>query len=228
MQHHFDVEIAQKYGILEAVLLNHFQYWIRKNEAERNNYHDGKYWSYYTVKALTELFPYVSGRQINYAIQKLIDEGLILTGNFSKKPFDRTRWFTISNFGKSILQNCQMEVTNLSNGIDNGVKCLNTNNDTNDETNNDNIYYSSAMLNEAFLMWLKYKKNDKKQPYRKTGLEMLIKKVNKAVEDYGEAEVIRSIEESIANGWAGLFFGKNQKKGETRIDESKTDLDDIF
>ena len=121
-----------------------------------------------------------------------------------------------------------MEVTNLSNGIDNGVKCLNTNNDTNNETNNNNIYYSSKPLNDAFLTWLEYKKTDKRQPYRKTGLEMLIRKINRGVDEYGEGEVIRAIEESISNGWAGLFFEKNTGKEKSKIDTSKTDLDDIF
>ena len=228
MQHHFDVDIAKEYGILEAVLLNHLYFWVQKNQAEKKAFRDGKYWSFYTIKAMKELFPYASGDSIKRALKKLRDAGLIEVGNFNANSFDRTNWYTLSEFAQSMVRNRTMDGANLPNGRCENAPCLNKDNEQDNEQDNKHRYYASEPLNDAFLMWLKYKKTDKKQPYRKTGLEMLIKKINKAVEEYGEAEVIRSIEESIANGWAGLFFGKNQKKGEARIDTSKTDLDDIF
>ena len=33
MQHSFNVELAKEYGILEAILLNHLWFWIKKNKA---------------------------------------------------------------------------------------------------------------------------------------------------------------------------------------------------
>ena len=51
MQHHFDVDLACRYGILEAILLNHFQYWIQLNEANNKNYYDGRYWTFNSMKA---------------------------------------------------------------------------------------------------------------------------------------------------------------------------------
>ena len=44
MQHSFDIDIAKEYGILEAILLNHMWFWIKKNEANDMNYFDGNYW----------------------------------------------------------------------------------------------------------------------------------------------------------------------------------------
>ena len=37
MQHSFDVELAQKYGLLEAIILNNLNFWIAKNEANETN-----------------------------------------------------------------------------------------------------------------------------------------------------------------------------------------------
>ena len=34
MEHSFNTEIAEKYGIISAVLYNHFLFWIRKNKAD--------------------------------------------------------------------------------------------------------------------------------------------------------------------------------------------------
>ena len=65
MEHGFNVSIAKKYGILEAILIYNFEYWIAKNIANQKNYHNGFYWTYNSTRAFTELFPYVSQRQIS-------------------------------------------------------------------------------------------------------------------------------------------------------------------
>lgn len=103
MVHFFDVEIAEKYGIFEAVFINNLEFWLAKNEANDTNYHDGRYWSYNTKDAMIELFPYVSPKKIWNAIDHLREEGIILTGNFNEKKWDRTLWYTFSDFGKCIL-----------------------------------------------------------------------------------------------------------------------------
>ena len=55
-------------------------------------------------------------RQVDYALQKLIDEGIIITGNYNKVTYDRTLWYAITKKGYSILQNCEMETTKMENG----------------------------------------------------------------------------------------------------------------
>lgn len=122
MQHYFDIELADKYGILEAVIINHLHFWIKKNEANNTNFHDGYYWTYNSMKAFSDLFPYATERQLRYALQHLQDEGIVQTGNYNKVGYDRTLWYSFTDFGNSILQNCQMEVTKTSNGSDKNVK----------------------------------------------------------------------------------------------------------
>ena len=50
MKHSFEAEIACKYGIEVAVVFDMFCFWINKNEANENNYHDGKYWTFNSAK----------------------------------------------------------------------------------------------------------------------------------------------------------------------------------
>ena len=114
--HSFDVEIAKKYGVNCAIILQNLAYWIRHNEANERNYYDGNYWTYNSVKAFGELFPYISKRQISTALQKLIDEKIIITGNYNKSAYDRTLWYAITEKGKSILHFCTMENTKKENG----------------------------------------------------------------------------------------------------------------
>ena len=162
MEHSFDVMLAQKYGVNAAVLLKHFEFWIAKNKANGKNYFDGKYWTYNSRKAFAELFPYMNARQIDYAIKKLIDDGLIITGNYNKSTYDRTLWYAITKKGYCILQNCEMEVTKLGNGFDNIVEPIpDINTDINTDLKQDNIKENNIKeiidyLNEKALTAYKY------------------------------------------------------------------------
>lgn len=119
--HFFDINVATKYGVHCAVILQNLWHWIRKNEANGTNFYDGYYWTYNSKKAFAELFPYMTERQIDYAMKKLIDEKLIITGNYNKVAYDRTLWYAITKKGYSILQNCEMETTKMSNGTNENV-----------------------------------------------------------------------------------------------------------
>ena len=124
MNHSFNVEIATKYGMMEAILLEHLNFWISKNKANKANFYDGNYWTYNSTKALAQLFPYVSLNTISRALRHLKEEGLILFGNYNKISYDRTTWYAITEKGNSILQHgesdlskCEMDSPKMINGI---------------------------------------------------------------------------------------------------------------
>jgi len=116
MQHHFDKDIAVEYGIIEAILLNNIQYWLEKNEANNENYYDGSYWTYNSIKAFNKLFPYCSERQIQNALKHLKEENIIKTGNYNVSTYDRTLWYAFTEKGTSIMQKCKMETAKMLNG----------------------------------------------------------------------------------------------------------------
>ena len=93
MEHSFNIEAAQKYGINAAIVLRHLQYWIIKNKTHKKNYHDGRYWTYYSVSAFTKIFPYLSRKQVRKALQILIDEKVILKGDYNKFKNTKTCWY---------------------------------------------------------------------------------------------------------------------------------------
>lgn len=153
MQHSFNVNVAKEYGILEAILLNNLEYWIAKNKANGVNYYDGFYWTFNSTKAFNELFPYVSQRQIQNALKKLKEKGIIQTGNYNKSSYDRTLWYAFTIEGETIMQKCKMDYADLlkdsvekGNGTCNNVepipnintinKTTNINKDINTDDNN--------------------------------------------------------------------------------------------
>ena len=103
MEHSFDIDIAKEYGIPCAVLLKHLWYWIEKNKANRKNERDGSYWTYNSISAFCELFPYLSKNTIIRALKKLADEGIIKEAVFNDVAFDRTKWYAITEIGYSII-----------------------------------------------------------------------------------------------------------------------------
>lgn len=99
--HSFDVQIAVECGMVAAVLMETFYFWIDKNRSDGTHYHDGRYWTYSSVKALLVQYPYLTRDKINTALKKLVDKGLILEGSYSENPYDRTKWYALTDLGLS-------------------------------------------------------------------------------------------------------------------------------
>jgi hypothetical protein len=149
MNHSFNVIVAKEYGILEAILLGHLEYWIAKNIANQKNFHDGYYWTYNSTRAFTELFPYVSQRQIQTALKHLKDEDIIQTGNFNKSSYDRTLWYAFTQKGKSIMQKCKMESANMLNGLCKNVEPIPNINTNINQINNNKELFDYDWLNDT-------------------------------------------------------------------------------
>lgn len=106
--HSFSVELAAKYGVEEAILIHHFQHWIKVNRRLKKNFHEEKYWMYQTQEELTAIFPYLTFDQIRVIIDRLVIgksrfsekksfEPILVKGNFNKKKFDKTSWYAFKD-----------------------------------------------------------------------------------------------------------------------------------
>lgn len=102
-KHVFDIEVAQMVGVNAAVLLENIAHWVEHNQANEENYHDGHYWTFNSMKAFEELFPYIKPRGIRTALDKLKEEGLIIVGNYNKSPYDRTQWYSLTEKAEALL-----------------------------------------------------------------------------------------------------------------------------
>lgn len=98
MHHYFNTEIAKEVGVNAAVILENIAHWVFRNQVSNKNHFDGHYWTYNSNAAMAELFPYMNARQVRYALDALRKAGLILTGNYNKSRYDRTLWYTVSDY----------------------------------------------------------------------------------------------------------------------------------
>jgi len=92
-RHSFDPEIAKRVGLNAAVIYQNILWWAEKNAANGRHHYDGLWWTYNSVSAFSELFPYLTGKQIRTALDKLVQEGLLVTERFNKSAYDQTKWY---------------------------------------------------------------------------------------------------------------------------------------
>lgn len=86
--------VAIRYGLEEAIFLDSIVFWYKENRANNRNHYDGRFWTYNSVKAFDELFPWWSSKQIRRIINSCKDQGTILVGNYNEDPRDRTVWYS--------------------------------------------------------------------------------------------------------------------------------------
>ncbi|NQZ47764.1 MAG: hypothetical protein HRT63_09610 [Erythrobacter sp.] len=92
--HSFDTDVAAMVGVPAATIAYNIAHWCEKNAANGAHFHEDRHWTYNSVSAFKELFPYLSAKQIRTALNKLESAGLIVSGNFNKQGRDRTKWYS--------------------------------------------------------------------------------------------------------------------------------------
>lgn len=109
--------MAKKYGVDGAILIQHFQYAISHHREKGTHFHEGRYWTYDSLDHLTSLYPFWTKDIIRRIIKHLKLKEVLITGNFNKHSYDRTRWFAFKDEEKFLpvdnsVDKCQNTVDN--------------------------------------------------------------------------------------------------------------------
>ena len=112
-EHHFNPEYAEKYGLVEAILLHNIIHWITVNKTNKINFHDNKTWTFNSLNAYDIQYVYLSIKQIRRALDSLKEQNIIITGNYNKLKFDKTSWYALVDeklfIAQKVLSICQKE-----------------------------------------------------------------------------------------------------------------------
>ncbi|WP_028982866.1 conserved phage C-terminal domain-containing protein [Sporolactobacillus terrae] len=84
--------LAEKIGLNEAVLTQQIHYWLQKKE----NLRDGRYWVYGSYPYWEKQFPFWSRITIKRTFTSLENANILITANYNKAGFDKTKWYTIN------------------------------------------------------------------------------------------------------------------------------------
>ena len=100
VKHGFSRTVAKRYGVNAAIVLGYLSYKIHHSQNER----DGKKWYYGTLDEITKAFPYLKRSAVYEALKQLTGEcGVLITGIYNKKKYDRTTWYAFKNKAASEL-----------------------------------------------------------------------------------------------------------------------------
>ncbi len=99
MNHSFDIELAQKYGVNIAIFLNHIAFWIQKNVANNKHFINGRWWTYSSQSGLLEIFPYWSRKVLRKLIDSCVEQNIIIVDKFNKAKYDHTNWYAFTDQG---------------------------------------------------------------------------------------------------------------------------------
>ncbi|OFT80118.1 hypothetical protein HMPREF3103_04745 [Granulicatella sp. HMSC30F09] len=83
--------LAKEIGLNEAIMLQQMHYWLLKSANEFT----GVKWFYKTLEEWQTEFPFWSAMTIRRTLGSLEKQKIIKIGNFNKKKFDKTKWYTI-------------------------------------------------------------------------------------------------------------------------------------
>ena len=86
--------VAERYGFEEAVFLDAIVFWYRTNKAENRNFRDGRWWTYNSIKAFEEVFPWWSTKQLRRIANSCRDQGALIAGEYNEDRRDRSLWYT--------------------------------------------------------------------------------------------------------------------------------------
>ena len=103
-------KLAKCLGLKEAVIFQQIHYWLEINKKTKNNYREGKYWTYNSIKEWHKNeFDFLSVRTVERTIQSLEKSGLLESACFNKMAGDKTKWYTI-NYDK-LLEVCENKLS---------------------------------------------------------------------------------------------------------------------
>lgn len=129
--HSFNPLIAKIYGVTEAIIISSFVFWTRTNYSKDTNFHENRFWCFGTAQFFMDYFPYLTLDQIKYSLRSMVKKGVLLKGNFNKKGYDKTNWYSLSDqtlielnldrtclksFTGLIAQNCTMDCVKSHDG----------------------------------------------------------------------------------------------------------------
>lgn len=139
MEHYFNIEIAKKAGIEEAIFLHNLYYWIHKNAANNKMFFDGSYWTYNTKQSYAELFPYMNISKVKRVINTLVKEHIIKVGHYNENKMDRTSWYAFTDCGLAMMKEAGYNVKILTGESD----------DENDVVNQENTLDQSEPMEDS-------------------------------------------------------------------------------
>lgn len=198
-----DTDLAVATSLNEAVVLQQLNYWLHSKSAKVIN---NRRWIYNTyANWKKDNFPFWSTRTIRRTFNSLIKKKIVITGNFNRAGFDKTKWYSIDEDALNKLvdsacgQNGQSMRTKCPDGAGQNGHTYTRDYTENTTENTNMVKHSKESLTESKLrsdfeiVWSRYpNKKGKKEAFKhyKAWRKKSVKNTNdyllKKLEEYKE------------------------------------------
>ena len=84
----------------KAIIVQQIHYWLNTS----NHFKDGRKWVYNTMDEWQKQFPWIANSTLRRHFKQLEQENVLLTANYNKAKFDRTKWYSLNYKKISILE----------------------------------------------------------------------------------------------------------------------------
>ena len=95
--HSFNVSLASRFGLIEALVIQHAYYWYKCNKGNEDMTKDGHTWFYRSVSQIADVYPYLSVDKVRRAIDRLVENGILIKGNYNTDKFKKANWYSLSD-----------------------------------------------------------------------------------------------------------------------------------
>ena len=228
----FKSSVAKAVGVTGAILLNNLNYWINHNETNEKNFFDGCYWTYNSIKAFCEQFPFLSKNSITRALGKLEKDGYIKTGFHNENTWDRTKWYALTDKGRALMGNtAEVDNPKEDGAFTQKQKCSFTQKQkcsftqkqksTNKQINTDREIQHSNTTTDPFctgspalddaLRGFEEMRRKMHKPLIDRAKKLITKKLEKLAPGDEEMQ-IAILDQSVERGWQGVFPLKTEWK----------------
>ena len=97
----FIKDIARDYGLRESVIATYLWELLEKDmeSIERN----GRIWTRISQRMITLALLFMTVDMACRSLKKLAEEGIIMRAEFNDDKFDRTHWYTFTDYGNEMM-----------------------------------------------------------------------------------------------------------------------------
>lgn len=99
----FRNQVARRYGIKAAIIAEYLWEGVAISRNLNEMWMHDKPWTRCSRKVIALTFPFLTTDEIGNAIHILLDEGVIRKGKYNDDKFDRTNWYSFTEYGHELM-----------------------------------------------------------------------------------------------------------------------------
>lgn len=103
MEHSFNVEIAEEYGIPSAIILHQICRVILDNEQNGTPKWNGKTWACQSAASIANKIPYMSVHAIRRTLTDMVNSGLLEKAKMAPSGMDHSAWYSLTDKSESAI-----------------------------------------------------------------------------------------------------------------------------